>query len=66
MWASWISLGGCVVEDDVDGGGAVAIGLGGCLILSLIVDMLGRSVLYLVALLSFRIDVCRSQHALGL
>ena len=62
MWASWISLGGCVVDDDVDGGGAVAIGL----ILSLIVDMLGLSVLYLITLLSFLTGVCRSQHALGL
>ena len=61
-----ISHEGGVDEDDVDRGGAVAIGLGGCLILSLIVDILGLSVLYLVALLSFRIDVCRSQHALGL
>ena len=34
---------------DVDDGGAVAIGLEGCLILTLIVDMLGLSVLYLVA-----------------
>ena len=38
---------------DVDDGGAVAIGLEGCLILALIVDMLGLSVLYLVVLVSF-------------
>ena len=63
MWTSSISNEGGV-DEDVDGGGVVAIGLGGYLILALIVEMFGLSVL--VTLLSFLTGVCRSQHSLGL
>ena len=49
--------------DEVGGAFGVAIRLGGCLKLSLIVDMLDLSVPFLVALLSFPTIGCGSQHA---
>ena len=50
--------------DEVGGAFGVAIRLGGCLKLSLIVDMLDLSVPFLVALLSFLTIGCGSQHVL--